>query len=153
MNPHRIGTRPKTLTYADAVRTLNDKAAQGDIDDACTKLAHAVAAMMTRFDAIAKQLHTVDLLRRDQPMKPRWEALRKVGLHLSFAGVAWIGMNAPLFFLHAQKLADVLWQYRNNAGMISGRLKRALSHFCFFPYGCLTFCSSTQHGRVAHDSA
>jgi hypothetical protein len=35
------------------------------------------------------------------------------------------------FFLNAQKLADVLWQYRNNAGMISGRLKRALSHFCF----------------------
>ena len=72
------GTRQKTLTYADVVRTLNDEGVKADIDDACAKLAQAMAAIIPKFDAISKQLHTVDLLRRDPPLKPGWEASRKV---------------------------------------------------------------------------
>lgn len=78
MEPNRNGTRHKTLTYPDVVRTLNDQGVKGDINDACAKLAQAMAAIMTKFDSIAKQLHTVDLLRRNPPLKPRWEVLRKV---------------------------------------------------------------------------
>lgn len=78
MDCNLAGTRQKTLTYADVVRTLNDKGVKADINDACAKLAQAMAAIMPKFDAIAKQLHTVDLLRRDPPLKPGWEALRKV---------------------------------------------------------------------------
>jgi len=79
MEPNCASTRHKTLTYADVVRTLNDQGVKGDINDACAKLAQAMAGIMTKFDSIAKQLHTVDLLRRDPPLKPGWEALRKVG--------------------------------------------------------------------------
>jgi hypothetical protein len=85
MEPNRMEPTAthKTLTYADVVRTLNDQGVKGDINDACAKLAQAMAAIMTKFDSVAKQLHTVDLLRRDPPLKPRWEALRKVSPSLN----------------------------------------------------------------------
>jgi len=43
-------------------------------------------------------MHTLDLLRHTAPLKPRWESMRK-------------------------DVAELLWQFRTNAGVISGRLK------------------------------
>ena len=77
------GKPHKTFTHADVVRTLNDQKVKGDINDTCAKLAQAMAGMMTKFDTIVKQLHTVDLLRRDPPLKPGWEVLRKVSSSLN----------------------------------------------------------------------
>ncbi|KAJ3515614.1 hypothetical protein NLJ89_g1653 [Agrocybe chaxingu] len=91
-------SKSKPISYADAVRTFNDQEVQDDINDACSKLAQAMNAMMAKFDSIAKQMHTIDLLRANPPLKPRWDSMRK-------------------------DLADLLWQFRTNSTMISGRLK------------------------------
>ena len=69
-------TRP--MSYSDGVRILVDKDVQDDINDACSKLAYAMSTMMDKFDSIAKQMHTLDLLRHTAPLKPRWESMRKV---------------------------------------------------------------------------
>jgi len=86
------------MSYFDGVDTLVDKDVQDDINDACSKLAHSMSMMMDKFDSIAKQMHTLDLLRHTAPLKPRWESMRK-------------------------NVAELLWQFRTNAGVISGRLK------------------------------
>ncbi|KIJ95448.1 hypothetical protein K443DRAFT_108769 [Laccaria amethystina LaAM-08-1] len=91
-------TKSKPITYANAVRTLNDRDVQEDIKDACRRLAQAMSTLVERFDAITKQMHTIDLQRRTSPLKPRWCAIRK-------------------------EFTELLWQYRTNAGFISGRLK------------------------------
>ncbi|KAF8153200.1 hypothetical protein B0H34DRAFT_722612 [Crassisporium funariophilum] len=91
-------SKSKPLSYSEAVRAFSDADVQQDLNDACGKLAHAMSAMMGKFDSIAKQMHTIDLLRLTAPIKPRWEAMRK-------------------------DLAELLWQFRTNAGVISGRLK------------------------------
>ncbi|CAA7269934.1 unnamed protein product [Cyclocybe aegerita] len=91
-------SKSKPISYADAVRTFNDQEVQDDINDACSKLAQAMSAMMDKFDSIAKQVHTIDLLRANPPLKPRWDSMRK-------------------------DLADLLWQFRTNSNIISGRLK------------------------------
>ena len=72
--------KPKLLSYsyADIVQTLNDQAVQQDVNNACTKLAQAMIAMKGNFEEISKQIHTVDLLRHDAPLKPRWDSMRKV---------------------------------------------------------------------------
>jgi hypothetical protein len=70
--------RPTLLSYADIVQTLNDQAVQQDVNSACTKLAQAMTSMKGKFEAISKQVHTVDLLRHDAPLKPRWDLMRKV---------------------------------------------------------------------------
>ena len=66
------------MSYSDGVRILVDKDVQDDINDACSKLAYAMSTMMDKFDSIAKQMHTLDLLRHTAPLKPRWESMRKV---------------------------------------------------------------------------
>ena len=67
-----------SMSYSDGVRALVDKDVQDDINDACSKLARAMSTMMDKFDSIAKQMHTLDLLRHTAPLKPRWESIRKV---------------------------------------------------------------------------
>jgi len=86
------------MSYSDGVNILVDKDVQDDINDACNKLAHSMNAMMDKFDSIAKHMHTLDLLRHTAPLKPRWESMRR-------------------------DVAELLWQFRTNAGVISGRLK------------------------------
>lgn len=66
------------MSYSDGVNILVDKDVQDDINDACSKLAHAMSTMMDKFDSVAKQLHTLDLLRHAAPLKPRWESMHKV---------------------------------------------------------------------------
>jgi hypothetical protein len=90
--------RPKPISYSEAVRTFNGPDVQEDINDACGKLAHAMSVMVEKFDAITKQMHTIDLLRLSAPFKPKWDSMR-------------------------QDLAELLWQFRTNSGVISGRLK------------------------------
>ena len=68
----------RPMSYSDGVRILVDKDVQDDINDACSKLAYAMSTMMDKFDSIAKQMHTLDLLRHTAPLKPRWESMRKV---------------------------------------------------------------------------
>ncbi|KAF9485733.1 hypothetical protein BDN70DRAFT_916837 [Pholiota conissans] len=89
---------PKPISYAEAVRTLNLSDVQDDINDACGKLATAMNAMMQKFDSITKQMHTIDLKRLNAPLKPKWDSVHK-------------------------DLSDLLWQFRTNSGVISGRLK------------------------------
>ena len=104
------------MSYSDGVRLLVDKDVQDDINDACSNLAHAMSTMMDRFDSIAKQMHTLDLLRHTAPLKPRWGSMRKVST-----------LPYELFVLltaDTQDVAGLLWQFRTNAGVISGRLKR-----------------------------
>jgi hypothetical protein len=74
--PSTALTRP--MSYSDGVRILVDRDVQDDINDACSKLAYAMSTMMDKFDSIAKQMHTLDLLRHTAPLKPRWESMRKV---------------------------------------------------------------------------
>ena len=76
--PSTTLTRP--MSYSDGVRILVDKEVQDDINDACSKLAYAMSTMMDKFDSIAKQMHTLDLLRHTAPLKPRWESMRKVSM-------------------------------------------------------------------------
>ncbi|RXW16914.1 hypothetical protein EST38_g8940 [Candolleomyces aberdarensis] len=91
-------SKPKCLTYPDATRAFADENVRDDINDACARLGQAMSKMMERFDSVAKQMHTLDLQRLAAPLKPRWDALSK-------------------------EFRELLWQYRNNAGVISGRLK------------------------------
>ncbi|KAF5384293.1 hypothetical protein D9615_003237 [Tricholomella constricta] len=87
-----------TGSYADTVRSLNAPDIHGDLDNACGQLALTAVNLLENFDYIAKQLHTIDLLRLASPFKPQWDSLRK-------------------------DFKDVLWNFRSNAGFISGRLK------------------------------
>ncbi|EDR10255.1 uncharacterized protein LACBIDRAFT_293545 [Laccaria bicolor S238N-H82] len=91
-------TKSKPITYSNAVRAFNDRDVQEDIKDACRRLAQAMSTLVERFDAIMKQMHTIDMKRLTSPLKPRWCAIRK-------------------------EFTELLWQYRTNAGFISGRLK------------------------------
>ncbi|KAF8902623.1 hypothetical protein CPB84DRAFT_1775843 [Gymnopilus junonius] len=96
MMSHPPKVRP--ISYSEAVETFNSQEVQTDMNDACGKLAHAMSLMMEKFDAITKQMHTIDLLRLNAPFKPKWDSMR-------------------------QDLAEILWQFRTNSGVISGRLK------------------------------
>lgn len=91
-------SHPKPISYAEAVRTFNGQDVQDDVNDACGKLAHSMSAIMDKFEAITKQMHTIDLLRLSAPLRPRWDSMRK-------------------------DVAELLWQFRTNATVISGRLK------------------------------
>ncbi|KDR77315.1 hypothetical protein GALMADRAFT_139308 [Galerina marginata CBS 339.88] len=91
-------SKPKPVSYTEVVRAFSGQDVQDDINDACGKLAHAMTAMMEKFDAITKQMHTIDLLRLSAPLVPKWDSMR-------------------------QDLAELLWQFRTNSGVISGRLK------------------------------
>ncbi|KAF9559792.1 hypothetical protein CPC08DRAFT_637390 [Agrocybe pediades] len=91
-------TKVKPYTYAEVVKTYEKPDVQQDLNDACSKLAHAMSAMMDKFDAITRQMHTIDMLRRGPPLKPKWDSLR-------------------------QDFAEFLWQFRSNSGIISGRFK------------------------------
>jgi hypothetical protein len=71
-------SKPKPISYAEAVKTFNSPDVQDDINDACGKLATAMSAMMQKFDSITKQMHTIDLLRLSAPLKPRWDSVRQV---------------------------------------------------------------------------
>lgn len=73
-----LSTKQKPITYADAVRALNANDVQADLKDACEQLGLSAVSLMGTFDAVAKQLHTIDLLGLAPPFKPRWNALRKV---------------------------------------------------------------------------
>ncbi|KAF8955056.1 hypothetical protein BDZ97DRAFT_346051 [Flammula alnicola] len=91
-------SKSRPISYAEAVRIFNAPDVQDDINDACGKLALAMSAMVQKFDSITKQMHTIDLLRLNAPLKPRWDSMR-------------------------QDFTDLLWQFRTNSGVISGRLK------------------------------
>ena len=73
-------SQPKPVSYAEAVRAFNGQDVQDDLNDACGKLAHSMSAMMDKFEAITKQMQTIDLLRLSAPLRPRWDSMRKVSV-------------------------------------------------------------------------
>ncbi|KAG6872630.1 hypothetical protein C0995_008150 [Termitomyces sp. Mi166 len=87
-----------TVTYADTLRSMNSLDVRADLDSACEQLALTTVRLMENFDYIAKQLHTIDMLGSTPPFKSQWNLLRK-------------------------DFKDLLWNFRNNAGFVSGRLK------------------------------
>ncbi|KAF9463275.1 hypothetical protein BDZ94DRAFT_1259539 [Collybia nuda] len=93
-------TKQKSFTYPDAIRSINADDVRTDIEDACEHLALSTMNMMETFSSIAKQLHTIDVqgLSPGPPLKPQWDPL-------------------------SRDFGDLLWQFRNNAGFICGRLK------------------------------
>ncbi|TFK31724.1 hypothetical protein BDQ12DRAFT_92884 [Crucibulum laeve] len=91
-------SKTQVLTYVDAVRLFSDNSIQEDFITAFQKLSLGMMTLLENFDAIARQLHTLDLQRLTVPLKPRWDSLRN-------------------------DFAELLWQFRSNAGIISGRLK------------------------------
>ncbi|PPQ66430.1 hypothetical protein CVT24_007196 [Panaeolus cyanescens] len=99
-------SKPRPPTYIDAARILNDKDVVDNINEACNKLRLVMSNMLEKYDSISKQMHTIDLLRLHPPFKPRWDAFRK-------------------------DLVDILRQFRNNSGVISGRLKCKRQVSCF----------------------
>ena len=119
------------MSYSDGVSILVDKDVQDDINDACNKLAHSMNAMMDKFDSIAKQMHTLDLLRHTAPLKPRWESMRRVYT----PRVVWPAFHNADVDMPLQDVAELLWQFRTNAGVISGRLKR--EPFLLFVCSCI----------------
>ncbi|TFK29565.1 hypothetical protein FA15DRAFT_664113 [Coprinopsis marcescibilis] len=94
----QLATKARPISYAEAVNMLTDKDVCRDVDDACAKLSQAMALLMQRFNAVAKQMHTIDLQRLTKPLKPGWESICK-------------------------EYQEVACLYRANAGTISGRLK------------------------------
>lgn len=68
----------KPIYYADAARVLNSQDVQEDLNDACEKFAQAMNAMMGKFEAISRQMHTIDLLRYSAPLRPRWDSMQQV---------------------------------------------------------------------------
>ncbi|KAF8719153.1 hypothetical protein AX14_011392 [Amanita brunnescens Koide BX004] len=91
---------PTPFTYPDAVLAFNDQNVQVDLAQACEKLAKATASLLSKFDAIAAQLHKLDTQDKSNPsgLRPRWNTM-----HRDFQ--------------------QLMWQTRTNANFISGRLK------------------------------
>ncbi|KAF8624696.1 hypothetical protein AX17_007027 [Amanita inopinata Kibby_2008] len=98
-NSHPNSKSPVLFNYLDAVRVFNDKNVQGDMTDACERLAKATASLMSKFDSIATRLHTLDIQRQTStPLCPNWNSIR-------------------------HDFRRLVWQTRTNAGFIAGRLK------------------------------
>ncbi|KAF9011841.1 hypothetical protein BDQ17DRAFT_791867 [Cyathus striatus] len=91
-------TSGKVLSYTEAVKSFNDVNVQQDIQEAAQKMTQAFLVLLEQFDAVSKHLHSLDLQGLTSPLKPRWDMIRK-------------------------EFADLVWQIRSNAGIISGRLK------------------------------
>ncbi|TEB26864.1 hypothetical protein FA13DRAFT_1737070 [Coprinellus micaceus] len=91
-------SKQKCLTYPEAARAFADANLREDLTDACARLGQGLAVLMEKFEAIAKEVHSIDMQRLAAPLKPRWDTLSK-------------------------DYGTLLWQYRSNAGYISGRLK------------------------------
>jgi hypothetical protein len=110
--------KQKPFTYTDAVRAINADDVRTDIEDACEHLALSTMAMMETFASIAKQLHTIDVqgLNHGSPLKPQWNPLSRVSHFLHRTRPRQL-ISGP------QDFRDLLWQFRSNAGFISGRLK------------------------------
>ncbi|RDB23491.1 hypothetical protein Hypma_009392 [Hypsizygus marmoreus] len=114
-----LSTKQKAITYSDAVRAFNASDVQADLDDACRQLALSAVRLLDNFEYVAKQLHTIDLLGLTSPFKPQWISLRK-------------------------DFRDLLWHFRSNAGIISGRLKM----FCTV---VLPLAARNSGGSRSHD--
>ncbi|KNZ79137.1 hypothetical protein J132_01185 [Termitomyces sp. J132] len=99
---------------------MNSSDVRADLDSACEQLAWTAVRLMENFDHIAKQLHTIDMLTSTPPSKSQWDSLRK-------------------------DFMDLLWNFRNNAGFISGRLKM----FCtvVLPLAARNSTSSRSHNE------
>ncbi|KAF8351927.1 hypothetical protein F5887DRAFT_6191 [Amanita rubescens] len=89
-----------SFTYPDAVHAFNDPNVQVDLAQACEKLAKATASLLSKFDAIATQLHKLDAQDKSNPsgLRQRWNSMHK-------------------------DFQQLMWQTRTNASFISGRLK------------------------------
>lgn len=90
--------KPKTLSYSEAVCVFNDDAFVSDLKESFQILGQSMLALLHSFDSISSQLHTFDLQGMTTQLRPKWR-----GLHKEFA--------------------DVVLQFRTNAGLISGRLR------------------------------
>jgi hypothetical protein len=107
-------SKQKSITYDEVVRILNTDDVQADLDDACEQLALSVVELTEKFDTVAKLLHTIDLQGPTTTFRAQWNVLRKVKTRVSdFLYLA----NTR------QDFKDLVWDFRSNAGFISGRLK------------------------------
>ena len=115
------------VSYSDAVKTFNSPDVQVDINNACDRLVQALSAMVQQYDSITKQMHTIDLLRFNSPMTPKWTSMRQVSQPT-------VQQKSALLNSQSKELTEILWQSRTNAGVISGRLKRKCRSY--HPRGC-----------------
>jgi len=69
-----------SFTYPDAVHAFNDPNVQVDLAQACEKLAKATASLLSKFDAIATQLHKFDAQDKSNPsgLRQRWNGMHRV---------------------------------------------------------------------------
>ncbi|KAF7439986.1 hypothetical protein PC9H_000323 [Pleurotus ostreatus] len=91
-----------SLSYFEAVNILNSQETLTDVGDASQKLAKSIAKMIHEFDTVSAHLHTIDMQGLTAPMLPHWTAL-------------------------SQNFRQQIWQFRNNAGLISSRLTMFVS--------------------------
>ncbi|KAF8219636.1 hypothetical protein L208DRAFT_1338840 [Tricholoma matsutake] len=91
-------SKPKAITYGEAVRTLNTDDVQADLDGACEQLALSVVGFTAKFDVVAQLLQNAVLQEPTITLRAQWNTLNK-------------------------DFKDLLWHFRSNAGFISGRLK------------------------------
>jgi hypothetical protein len=71
-------SKQKCLTYPEAARAFADANLREDLTDACARLGQGLAALVEKFEAIAKEVHSIDMQRLAAPLKPRWDTLSKV---------------------------------------------------------------------------
>lgn len=72
-------THPRTLTYPDAIRLVfRDHEAVGDLINACKTISQSTMNMMSMFNRIGFQMHTIDLQGLGPPMRLKWMSLCNV---------------------------------------------------------------------------
>ena len=71
-------SKPKTLSYPEAVRLSNDEPFLIDFKEALQSLSQSLISLLHSFESVSKQLHSLDLQGLIAPLKPNWNALYKV---------------------------------------------------------------------------
>jgi hypothetical protein len=101
------------ISYSDAVNAFNSPDVQDDINNACDRLVLALSAMVQRFDSITKQMHTIDLLRFNCPMTPKWTSMRQVSQSRVQRKSAHVDSNKPFKGSDraALAVADQRWRH------------------------------------------
>lgn len=76
-------SKPKAITYGEAVRTLNTDDVQADLDGACEQLALSVVGFTAKFDVVAQLLQNAVLQEPTITLRAQWNTLNKVKTTIS----------------------------------------------------------------------
>ncbi|KAJ7595020.1 hypothetical protein C8J56DRAFT_454931 [Mycena floridula] len=95
----RSSNKPRSLSYPETVHLFNDGSpgVSDDLREACQALGQTMTTILSQFQSISAQLHTLDLRGFTAPLRPRWNII-------------------------LQSFIDLVQQFRFNASLISGRL-------------------------------